>query len=221
METHLFLFGGGPPFSTGLAARFAELAGGAGSLVTILCVDRPGWEEYMPHYTKALEERGVARFRYVPLPTTPEIEAVEALRASSGIIIGGGDTNLYADYIVETGIGPVIAERHAAGIPVAGFSAGALLSPDRCLISPKDNGDSAYQDRRGLGLVHGISIAVHFSQWQDEKQLLASAERYPDYRAHYGVDEDCGLYFRKGGLERTEGEGVFVLEDGVIGKLVP
>ncbi|MGK9253490.1 Type 1 glutamine amidotransferase-like domain-containing protein [Paenibacillus humicus] len=126
METHLFLFGGGPPFSTGLAARFAELAGGAGSLVTILCVDRPGWEEYMPHYTKALEERGVARFRYVPLPTTPEIEAVEALRASSGIIIGGGDTNLYADYIVETGIGPVIAERHAAGIPVAGFSAGAL-----------------------------------------------------------------------------------------------
>ncbi|SDS58427.1 cyanophycinase [Paenibacillaceae bacterium GAS479] len=219
METHLFLFGGGPPFCQRMSEQFSELAGGAEATISIVCMDRPNWQGKMPFYTEALRSQGVTRFHFLALPTMSEDEAIAALHGSSGIIIGGGDTNRYADCIVETRIGPVIAERFGAGVPVAGFSAGALLSGDRCLISPKDNDESIYQDRRGLGLVHDVSVAVHYSQWQEEEQLRGSAARYPDYRGHYGLDEDCGLYFRSGELERTEGNGVFVLEDGLIARL--
>ncbi|PLT44076.1 Type 1 glutamine amidotransferase-like domain-containing protein [Paenibacillus sp. FSL W8-1187] len=214
MDKHLFLFGGGPPFTPGLAGLFAELAGGAEAKISLLCLDRPGWLDYMPRYIGELEAKGLKRFRYVPLPTVSVAVAVESVRSSTGIVIGGGDTSRYADCIVDTAIAQAVRERAESGVPVAGFSAGALISPERCLISPKDNEAAVLQDRAGLGLIRGMTIAVHFSQWREEEHLRAVAARYPDGVEHYGVDEECGLYFRGGRLERTEGDGVFRLENG-------
>ncbi len=42
-----------------------------------------------------------------------------------GIIIGGGETELYHKYIVDTEVGIHIKNLYKEGIPVAGFSAGA------------------------------------------------------------------------------------------------
>ncbi|QJC50601.1 type 1 glutamine amidotransferase-like domain-containing protein [Paenibacillus albicereus] len=219
MDKHLFLFGGGPPFTPGLARRFVDLAGGAEAEIGILCLDRPGWRDYMPRYIEELEACGVTRFRYLPLPTVSVEEAVKSLRTSTGIVIGGGDTSRYAGCIVDTAIGQAVRERAESGVPVSGFSAGALICPERCLISPKDNEEAVLQDRSGLGLIGGVAIAVHFSQWREEAHLRAVSERYPSGCEHYGIDEQCGLYFRNGRLERTEGEGLFRLEGGELRRI--
>lgn len=218
MDRHLFLFGGGPPFTASQAKLFAKISSQSNDPVSILFVEREGWEEYMPVYTRELEKLGIHNFLYLPLPTTPVEQVVKCIANSSGIIIGGGDTNLYADYIVETDISKMIKERYESGIPVAGFSAGALISLEQCIISPKDNEQNEFQHRNGLGLLLNVLIAVHFSEWNDEDHLKNAANHFSDY-VYYGIDERTGMYFLNGHLESTEGEGVYRLENGIINKI--
>lgn len=215
MDKHLFLFGGGPPFTPKIAKLFAKQASKTNAPVSILCLERDGWEQYMPRYKQALINAGLNEFNYVPLPSTPVSKAIQSIKNSSGIIIGGGDTNLYADYIVETAISSAIKESYEAGVPVAGFSAGALISPERCIISPKDNTEEVFQHRKGLGLISEVSIAVHFTQWNEESHLRNIVNRFhPPF--NYGIDEETGIYFLNGHLEAIEGQGVYSLENDVL-----
>ncbi|MBS4196829.1 Type 1 glutamine amidotransferase-like domain-containing protein [Lederbergia citri] len=218
MDKHLFLFGGGPPFTLNMAKLFVRKTSHSKEPISILFVERDGWEEYMPVYTQALEDLGINDFHYLPLPNIPIEQVIECLTKSSGIIIGGGDTNLYADYIVETEISNIIKERYKSGIPVAGFSAGALISLEQCIISPKDNAQNEFQQRKGLGLLSNVLIAVHFSEWKDEDHLRNAAVHFNGH-VNYGIDESTGMYFLNGHLESTEGKGVYRLENGMINKI--
>lgn len=218
MDKHLFLFGGGPPFTVNMAKLFVNKTSHLNGPIAILFVERDGWEKYMPVYTGELEKLGISEYYYLPLPTTPIGQVIDCLAKSSGIVIGGGDTNLYADYIVETDISNVIKDRYEQGIPVAGFSAGALISPKLCVISPKDNVQNEFQHRRGLGLISDVLIAVHFSQWNEEHHLRNAASHFSDHE-YYGIDENTCAYFLNGNLEAMEGEGVYRLENDIIKKI--
>lgn len=208
MSSHLFLFGGGPPFTKTMAKKFVQLASMKVKPVSIIFVERDGWEEYMPRYTEALQNEGANDFRYIPLPSTPMDEVIHNIRESSGIIIGGGNTNMYADYIVDTEISHAIKEKYKTGTPIAGFSAGALISPKECVISPQDNILQKFQHRPGLGLVENMVIAVHFSEWNDEEHLRNIASAFPYYQ-HYGIDEQSCLYCLNGMPVETDGKGVY------------
>ena len=218
MDKHLFLFGGNPPFTLNMAKQFVIKASTTNAPASILFIERNGWEQYMPKYTQALEELGLNEFYYLPLPSTPIEKVVNCLKNSSGIIIGGGNTNLYADYIVETTISNTIKERYELGIPNAGFSAGALISPEHCIISPKDNEQNEFQSRKGLGLISNVLIAVHFSQWNDETHLRNVVNKFNNH-LNYGIDENACVYFLNGYLESIEGNGVYSLENGIIRKI--
>lgn len=217
MEKHLFLFGGSPPFTTNMANQFVK-ASERNKPVSILFVEREGWEHYMPKYTQALERIGVTNFLYLPLPSTPVEQVVDCIKKSSSIIIGGGNTNLYADYIVDTPISRVIKDQYESGIPIAGFSAGALISPEECMISPKDNEQKEFQLRKGLGLLPNVLVAVHFSQWKDEEHLRNAVHQFREYR-NYGIDEGTCVYFRNGELDSTEGHGVYSITGDVLVKI--
>lgn len=210
MEKHLFLFGGGPPFTTNMAEHFVNIAKTRNAPVAILVVERDGWEQYMPKYTKELKNSGLNSFIYLPLPSTPIEQVVNCLDSCSGIIIGGGETNLYADYIVDTAISNAIRERYKSGVPVAGFSAGALISPELCVISAKDNEQNELQFREGLGLISDVIIAVHYTQWNDEAHLREALSRFKS-KVNYGIDEGACIYFLNGQLESIEGNGVYSL----------
>ena len=212
MNNHLFLFGGSPPFTPNLAKRFSELTLEKEGKVSFLVLERDSWQEYMPLYTKLLEEFGVTRFIYIPLPTIPVEEAVSLIAKSSGIIIGGGNTNLYADLIVDTKISEILKKCYRLGVPVAGFSAGALISMDPCIISAKDNTEEVFQHRRGLGLLKDTVLAVHFSEWQDDRHLLQAVEKFHPVR-NYGIDEQTGMYLYNNKLMEIEGKGLYSVEE--------
>ncbi|MUK90540.1 peptidase S51 dipeptidase E [Ornithinibacillus sp. L9] len=219
MVKHLFLFGGVPPFTCRMAKEFAKLVERSKNpSVTILTVEREGWEDYIPNYTQLLKKEGIHRFHLCPLPSTPIVEVMDHVRSSSGIIIGGGNTNRYADYIVDTPIAKVIVERHEQGIPVAGFSAGALISPNQCVISAKDNDSKVYQEREGLGLLSNVLIAVHFSQWHEEQHLRDAVQQHRRFR-NYGIDEHTCAYFVNEELRGVEGEGVYTIQGQQLNRL--
>ncbi|MEI5906811.1 Type 1 glutamine amidotransferase-like domain-containing protein [Bacillus spongiae] len=218
MDKHLFLFGGAPPFTFEMAKQFTNLAARHQTPVSILFVERDGWENYMPKYISILNELGIQEFTLLPLPSTPVDKVMTSIKNSAGIVIGGGDTNLYADYIVDTPIGKEIKERYELGIPVAGFSAGALISPELCLISPHDNVEQKTQSRKGLGLISQILLAVHFSQWNDEDHLRKALENFSS-QLHFGIDEETCVYLKNGKLEAMEGEGVYCIKNKKLVKI--
>lgn len=218
MDKHLFLFGGGPPFTLNMAKRFVEKGLESKAPVSILFIERDGWEQYMPRYTQALVDLGFNNFNYLPLPSTPIEYVNDCIKNSSGIIIGGGNTNLYADYIVDTTISNTLKECYEMGTPVAGFSAGALISPEVCIISPKDNEQNDFQHRKGLGLISNVLIAVHFTQWDEESHLRNAVSKFNNY-SNYGIDENTCVYLLNGHLEAMEGKGVYCLENGMIRRM--
>lgn len=208
MDKHLFLIGSGPPFTPSMVKKFVALTKKTGKPVSILFVERAGWEAYIADYTDELRKLGFEDFHILPLPSTPISEAINAINNSSGIIINGGDTNKYADYIVDTPISDAIRKMYDLGAPVAGFSAGALISPEECIISAKDNVQNEFQQRDGMGLISSVILAVHFSQWNDENHLREAAAKYKSY-TNFGIDEGTCIYMVNGVLADTEGAGVY------------
>ncbi len=87
MPTHLFLFGGGPPFTPNLRTRFATLTNGGP--VAILYVPRTGkdWTSYASIYTKPLQEDGISSFVHLPLSNAPTDGQLAQLKQCQGIII--------------------------------------------------------------------------------------------------------------------------------------
>lgn len=208
---HLFFFGGSPPFTSNLGKRFAEISLNGEGRVAILFLERDGWEAYMEKYTLVLKANGIEEYVYLPLSPKPSNESLHVLSSCSGIIIGGGETELYRNYIVDTLLGERIKELYNQGIPVAGFSAGALISPEYCVIPPIDNSQKKHFFLNGLGLIKNCVISAHFTKWNEEKNIKAALEKL-NVPIGYGIDDDAGIYFENESLLEAEGESVYIFE---------
>lgn len=102
-----------------------------------------------------------------------------------GLLIGGGHTPSYL-----AAVEPLIAEIRllvADGLPYLGFSAGAMIAADRCIIggwriggveiAPEEVGEDLDEltVAEGLGLVD-LAIDVHAAQWGTLSRLVAATE---------------------------------------------
>ncbi|MGP4108481.1 Type 1 glutamine amidotransferase-like domain-containing protein [Virgibacillus sp. L01] len=208
---HLFLFGGSPPFSNKFGKKFANLSLNNKGKVAILFIERDGWEEYMKLYTSILEENDIKRFFFLPLSPNTDHATLQELSSCTGVIISGGETELYRNCIVDTPIGQRITKLYENGAPVAGFSAGALISPLNCVISPIDNSRNEHLFLTGLGLIRDCVISVHFSKWKEEENLKAALARV-NAPSGYGIDDDEGLYFENEILSETEGDNYYIFK---------
>ncbi|KTR60027.1 peptidase S51 [Exiguobacterium indicum] len=210
MHTHLFLFGGGPPFTPNLRKRFAALTNDGP--VAILYVPRTGkdWTSYASIYTEPLEEDGISSFVHLPLSDAPTDEQLAQLQQCHGIIISGGETELYQRYLVDTEIGDIIQSRFADGVPVAGFSAGALVSPERCVIPEIDQRDNRRLRLPGLALLKDAVVCVHYETWGEAAHLTQSFTEEGTSRA-FGLADASGIYLEDQHLIETEGTDPVVL----------
>ena len=210
MPTHLFLFGGSPPFTPNLRTRFAALTNGGP--VAILYVPRTGkdWLGYASIYTEPLQEDGISSFVHLPLSAVPTDEQIAQLKLCQGIIISGGETELYQRYLVETEIGDIIQSHFANGIPVAGFSAGALVAPERCVIPEIDQRDGQRLRLPGLALLKDAVVCVHYETWDEAAHLTQSFTEEGTSRA-FGLADESGIYLRDQHLVETEGIAPVVL----------
>lgn len=206
MNRHLFLFGSGPPFTNNLVKRFVSLAEGKDATIAIFYEDDGNWEEYCPVYTDLLKENGIENFLFFPLQKTPDQKTIEELKTCTGVIIGGGKTEKYQESIVDSEFAEVIKNHYLAGRPVAGFSAGAVISPEYCIISPKDNPSGSQLYKKGLGLLQDIVISVHFDTWEEEFSLKIAMKK-TNSKYGYGIDESAGIYFKDEKVEVKDGNG--------------
>lgn len=210
-DRHLFLFGGSPPFSKNLGKKFSEFSLSEKGKIAILFIIRDGWEKYMQKYTSVLEDNGLKQFSYIALSSSPDHATIKELKTCTGIIICGGETELYRKFIVDTLIGEQVIQMYHDGVPIAGFSAGALISPESCVISPVDNVKKEHLFLKGLGLISDCVISVHFSKW-DEEENLKLAMKEVNAPIGYGIDDEGCLFLKNEKPVENESENFYRFE---------
>ncbi|GGF20590.1 hypothetical protein GCM10010954_19190 [Halobacillus andaensis] len=204
-NTHLFLIGSGPPMPNLLAKSFAHLK--EEGPVVLLYSPREGVEieKYASAYTEPiLSYSPHAAFSYISIKEHYSKDELDTLKSAGAVMIGGGDTVKYQRNIVDTDLAPVIRGLHKQGVPIAGYSAGALIAPETCAISAKDNAEGIILYKEGLGLIENIALSAHYLRWQDQSHLRQIV-RNLKVGVGYGVDDQSGIYITEKGLKAIEG----------------
>lgn len=143
-----------------------------------------------------------------------EVFAPAAVAGVHGVFVGGGLTPAYHDALI--GIAPTLRSIVDAGVPYAGFSAGAAVAASRAIVggylldgdvAPEDTGEEldAVEVREGLGLVPG-SIDVHAAQWGTLSRLVAAVDAGLTL-AGIAIDEHTAYIVRSDGQPLVRGIG--------------
>jgi cyanophycinase len=216
MNVHnlLFLLGGGSTILDAVAEEFVPAAGGPDATIALLLAGGQGWEDHVPQYTLPWIGRGVTRCYTVVPGENGALDldtALARLRQSTGIFIGGGDTPAYRRLYATDPIRSMIRQRYREGVPIAGFSAGALIAPQVCAIPPGDTGDSRVRIVPGLGLVSGLVVGVHFSEWNALPHMVEAMVETRTATG-LGIDEAACAVLENGELERVLGQSAYKVE---------
>ena len=206
----VFLLGGSAAFDV-VAEEFVPAVGGRDSTIALLVQGGRGWEKHVPKYTQPWTQRGVSR--YYPIAPeengTLDLDAVSTkLREATGIFIGGGHTPTYHRLYATEPIRSILRERYREGVPIAGCSAGALIAPEICVLSPDETDDTFLEIVAGLGLVSDLIVGVHFTEG-DALPTVLEAMVETQTQIGWGIDGSACAVFEDGQFKRVLGRAVY------------
>jgi cyanophycinase len=142
-------------------------------------------------------------------------EAVDTLEYATGFFITGGSQLRISSILGGTEIASAIRRRHAAGMVVAGTSAGAAVLSEHMIAMGESGGTPRrrmVQMARGLGLAPDIVIDQHFRRRDRLGRLLASLSHNPSLLG-LGVDEDTAAILDSQGVLHVLGSGAVLVVD--------
>lgn len=196
--------------------RFTDIAGGNDARILVIptASELP---ETGPSYVRLFEAMG-ARSRYIPIDEREDCfaeEIVDTLKRASGIFITGGNQLRLSTILGGTPVAQTIRRCHAAGLPVAGTSAGAAIISEHMIAggspgpTPTENGVTMAP---GLGLTNKAIIDQHFRQ-RDRLGRLLTALSYNPFASGLGIDEDTAAFISPRGVLEVVGSGAITVID--------
>ena len=140
---------------------------------------------------------------------------LDELDRANGIFITGGNQLRLSTIIGGTDIAQRIRRLNAAGVHVAGTSAGAAIMPEH-MIAGGSSGTIPSRDgvnlAPGLGLTNSILIDQHFSQ-RDRYGRLLTAISYNPFLIGVGIDEDTAIFIDADRKFEVVGSGAVTVFD--------
>jgi cyanophycinase len=196
---------------------FIEHAGGTEARVAVIptASRRP---EAGQEYDTLFRAMGVAAVKVLRIDQRAEAEDAGALTAvaeSTGVFLAGGDQLRLSTTLGGTGMARLLRRRNAAGVPVAGTSAGAAFLSEH-MIARGQEGPTPRADMvalaPGLGLTNRIIIDQHFRQ-RDRLGRLLAALAYNPFAIGIGLDEDTAAFFGPDDRIEVVGSGAITVVD--------
>ena len=197
--------------------RFVKLCGGRQGRIVIIptasSLDDTG-ERYIEVFSKIGVRNAVS------LPITERADAergeyIEKLDNATGIFITGGNQLRLSTILGGTRMAQKVRRLNAAGVHVAGTSAGAAIMPEHMIaggsmgLSPQADGVNLAP---GLGLTNAVIIDQHFSQ-RDRLGRLLTAVSYNPFMMGVGIDEDTAIFIAPDQVFEVEGSGSVTIID--------
>jgi cyanophycinase len=197
--------------------RFVKLCGGRKSRIVIIPT-ASSLEDTGDRYIEIFNKIGVADAVSLPIAERADAERaeyIEQLDSASGIFITGGNQLRLSTILGGTQVAVKIRRLNAAGVHVAGTSAGAAIMPEH-MIAGGSMGLSARADgvnlAPGLGLTNAVIIDQHFSQ-RDRLGRLLAAVSYNPFLLGVGIDEDTAMFIGPDHSFEVEGSGTVTIID--------
>jgi cyanophycinase len=144
-----------------------------------------------------------------------DARVLEQLEQATGVFLTGGNQLRLATTLGGTPVARLLRRRNAAGMPVAGTSAGAAFLCEH-MIAAGDEGPTPRTDMvtlaPGLGLTNRVIIDQHFRQ-RDRLGRLLTALAFNPFAAGLGLDEDTAAFFGPDETIEVVGSGAITVVD--------
>ncbi len=197
--------------------KFVELSGGKNADIVIVPtasqLDSTG-----PDYNDIFRSLGAAKVEFLPITSREDCdnpEFCEMLDRATGIFMTGGNQLRLSTILGGTLVAQKIRRRNAAGVPVAGTSAGASIMSEH-MVAGGDGNSAPSGDgvslAPGLGLTNAVIIDQHFTQRNRLGRLL-SASSYNPFLIGLGIDEDTAAFIGPDDVIEVVGSGTVTVVD--------
>ncbi|HTV96624.1 MAG TPA: cyanophycinase [Steroidobacteraceae bacterium] len=197
--------------------RFVELAGGDRADIVILPTASLA-SSTGSRYEHIFSDMGARRVVSLDFDTRRDAQEpgrLERLRQASGVFFTGGNQLRLSTLIGGTSVAKSVRQMNAAGIPVAGTSAGAAFLCEH-MIAFGDEGSTpiagSVRLAPGLGLTNRFIIDQHFRQ-RDRLGRLLTALAYNPFAVGIGLDEDTAALISPDNTLEVEGSGGITVVD--------
>lgn len=197
--------------------RFVALCGGEAARIAIIPTASV-LAETGPNYEVVFQDLGVDEAFSLPINTRDEAQQddyLEQLKRANGIFITGGNQLRLSTILGGTPIAKAIRRQNAAGVHVAGTSAGAAIMPEHMIAGGSTGALPTQQGvtfAPGLGLLNKVIIDQHFSQRNRLGRLL-SAVSYNPFASGLGICEDTAAFIGPDDVLEVVGNGSVTVID--------
>jgi len=197
--------------------RFVEICGGKSARISIIPTASE-MDDTGRNYEKLFRKIGIKHAKVLPYETRKDCndsEHLDYLSQSEGVFLTGGNQLRLSTTLGGTAVAQTIRRRNAAGMHVAGTSAGAAFMPEH-MIAGGFEGSTPTPDlvtmAPGLGLTNKVIIDQHFRQ-RDRLGRLLTALAYNPFAVGIGLDEDTAAFISPGELLDVVGSGGITVID--------
>lgn len=197
--------------------RFVQLAGGDQADIVVI----PTASQLRatgPRYERIFADLGAARVTALDFDTRRDCEEpsrLSRLQQATGVFFTGGNQLRLSTLLGGTAIAKAVRVMNAAGVPVAGTSAGAAFISEH-MIAFGDEGSTpmagSVRLAAGLGLTNRFIIDQHFRQ-RDRLGRLLTALAYNPFAVGIGLDEDTAAFIGPDETVEVEGSGGVMIVD--------
>lgn len=197
--------------------RFIEICGGKSARIGIIPTASE-LEDTGRNYEKLFRKIGIRHAQVLQILTRKDClsgEYLDYIEKADGVFMTGGNQLRLSTTLGGTPVAQMIRRRNAAGMHVAGTSAGAAFMPEH-MIAGGDEGSTPSPTMvtmaPGLGLTNNFIIDQHFRQ-RDRLGRLLTALAYNPFAVGIGLDEDTAAFIRPGDDLEVVGSGGITIID--------
>ncbi|CUK16823.1 MULTISPECIES: cyanophycinase [Ruegeria] len=197
--------------------KFVELSGGADADIVVIPTASM-LEETGPDYNRIFSELGAGKVEFLPISRRADCDNPDyagMLDRATGIFLTGGNQLRLSAILGGTLVAQKIRRRNAAGVPVAGTSAGASIMSEHMVAGGSSNSGPAEGNitlAPGMGLTNAVIIDQHFTQRNRLGRLLTASSFNP-FLIGLGVDEDTAAFIGPDNVFEVIGSGTVTVVD--------
>lgn len=197
--------------------RFVRLCGGRAARIAVI----PTASELRDtgrRYEELFRDLKAEKVWVLPFETRAQCEDREELKVlerANGVFLTGGNQLRLSTTLGGTACAKQLRAMNAAGVHVAGTSAGAAFLPEHMIAFGDEGGTpraGMVSLAPGLGLSNRVIVDQHFRQRDRLGRLLAAMALNP-FPVGIGLDEDTAAFIRADDTLEVEGSGAVTVVD--------
>ena len=200
-----------------ILSRFTDLCGGEDARIAVIPTASE-LEDTGSRYQELFQNLGVKNVEVLDLETRvrcQDADRIGFLHDATGVFMTGGNQLRLSTTLGGTKVAQLLRRRNAAGMHVAGTSAGAAFISEHMIAGGRTGATPSPEKvtlAPGLGLTNSVIVDQHFRQ-RDRMGRLLTALAYNPFAVGLGLDEDTAAFMGPDDCIEVVGSGGITVLD--------